>query len=264
MAFVPRLHAVVDNPEDTVISIGVQTEFDHLYRRYARLLRETIPYGRPTPESIVSTSPLRDSLRTEFLLVTAEHFGQWDANQQIAYLINTRNLLLLSRIGLELTDSSEFVLASRTTTLDQLNQELRRYATHDPRFAICSFSTIPFSPNWSPQPVKAELLDSTLADIWREFLNRPEVITINVPQQRISVNRWMSEFSDNLSANWASSSRFVNADPEVAPLLAFLWSVADDGMRVRLESTDHWRLVRPAKMLSPLAPIHSNKNSGTN
>lgn len=250
--------------EEAALSTGIQTEFDHLYRRFARLLRESVPNGRPTPESIVQSSSLRDSLRTEFLCVTAEHFGQWDANQQIAFLINTRNLLLMSRIGLELTDSSEFVLASRTTTLDQLNQELRDYSRRDPRFAIAIFSTIPFGPAWRAEPVKTDLLDSTLAEIWREYLNKPEVMTINVAQQRISVNRWMSDFADNLASDWANSSRFADADSEIAPLLAFLWSVADDGMRIRLESTSQWKLVRPSRSLSPLISPTSDQHSGTN
>jgi hypothetical protein len=197
--------------------------FDPAHRLYARVLKDQVRDGR------VDYSALRSDPRLEgYLLslssVSRADFDGWNADQQIAYLINLYNAATLALVaghypvssikdigsGFSVSpwDKPVVRLFGKNTTLNAVETLLRR-DYDEPRTHLALVRASKGSPPLRGEPYLAARLPAQLDDQARRFLSDPACNRVDAERRVLHLSPVFHWYKDDFERRFGSIQAFV-------------------------------------------------------
>jgi hypothetical protein len=218
---------------------GETVTFAHHYPQYAELLQRHVDAdGWVDYEGLIADSALMRRAVTAIGSVSADSLATFTDDQQLAFWINTFNLLTLRAVldaypveSIQdidgIWDAQGYRIAGRRLTLDAIANRILRQQSNDPRIHFALARASVSSPPLRSEPYIADSLNVQLRDAAHAFLTDSTRNRFSPEFQEAHISPIFERFADDFEMLYASA---IPSDhpPELRAVLNFIAEVLPD------------------------------------
>ena len=194
--------------------------FDHQYQEYADVLKGYVKNGRVDYASLQKNRTGIDNFVKQINSVKAEEYQSWSRDQQLTFWINSYNgwflQIVIDRypirgsrlLGVLYPDNSvqriagiwdniKTRAAGREVSLNDIEHKILRPIFQEPRIHFSIVCASLGCPLLSPEPFRADVLQSQLEDAAKAFINNPSKVRWNPDGNTLELSRIFDWFADD-------------------------------------------------------------------